>query len=383
MGGGKGSGLRARLERSLDRAGIALTWWVPVGVTVFGVVLMVAAIVSRAAGQSPTQLVLAGVLQTATPLLWLVTGRIAPQWLKALTVLAAVAVLLTHPVVPDFAPVLLVVLAAEIATTTRPAVAFTVAGASIAVLVVAAVRVGLVGGPVYMVAVLLGLTGGFMFHWYVRALAAERGRQDAARERAVLAERQRIAGEVHDVVGHSLSITLLHLTGARRALQQDRDVDEALDALTEAEQVGRAAMADVRRTVGLLATSPGTRPLPGADDIAALVESTRVAGVDVRYEQRGDLTGVTETAGLGLYRIAQESLANIAKHAPHAAAEVLLQVDRGGARLTVRNELPATAPIPESGGSGLTGMSARATQLRASLRVGPDEDHWIVDVRVP
>jgi hypothetical protein len=119
-------GLRARLEKSLDRAGIALTWWVPVGVTGFGVALMVAAIVPRVVAQSSVQLVLAGLLQTATPLVWLVTGRFAPQWLKAVTVLVAVAVLLTHPVVPDFAPVLLVVLAAEMATTTRATFAFAV-----------------------------------------------------------------------------------------------------------------------------------------------------------------------------------------------------------------------------------------------------------------
>ncbi|ONF61744.1 sensor histidine kinase, partial [Amycolatopsis keratiniphila] len=120
-------------------------------------------------------------------------------------------------------------------------------------------------------------------------------------------ERQRIAREVHDVVGHSLSITLLHLTGARHALQQDRDVDEAIEALTEAEQVGRAAMADIRRTVGLLADSPsGSAPLPGVEDIATLVERTRSAGLAVRYTQEGDLGRVGASEGLGLYRIVQE-----------------------------------------------------------------------------
>src|SRR5260370_23167810 len=98
---------------------------------------------------------------------------------------------------------------------------------------------------------------------------------------AILRARQRIAREVHDVVAHSLSITLLHLTGARRSLQEDRDVDEAVDALTEAERVGRTAMAEIRGTVGLLPRSPsGTRPLPGVYDLAGLLERTPAAGLD-------------------------------------------------------------------------------------------------------
>jgi signal transduction histidine kinase len=235
-----------------------------------------------------------------------------------------------------------------------------------------------------MVAVLLGYTAGSVLRWYVRALDAELGKQDAVREQAVLAERQRIAREVHDVVAHSLSITLLHLTGARRALQQDRDVDEAIDGLTEAERVGRAAMADIRRAVGLLARAPaGTKPLPGADDIAGLVERTRAAGVDVRYEQQGEPATVGASTGLGLYRIAQESLANIAKHAPDATARIHLCVDQDSTRLTVRNGLPSTASDPVSGGAGLPGMRERAAQLGAELSAGPLGGQWVVEITVP
>jgi signal transduction histidine kinase len=278
----------------------------------------------------------------------------------------------------------LVVLVAEVAVTARPAVACATAGVSIGVLGGAGIWAGLIGFPVYTGAVLLGLVGGLMLRWYVRALAAERDAREAEREQAILAERQRIAREVHDVVAHSLSITLLHLTGARRALQQDRDVDEAIDALTEAERVGRAAMTDIRRTVGLLdRASSGTRSLPGLDGIAELVASTRAAGLDVRYEQNGDLAVVGASAGLGLYRIAQESLANIAKHAPDATADVRLLVGPAGTRLTVRNSLPPTMSSPVASGSGLPGMSARAEQLGAELHAGPIGAHWVVDVTVP
>jgi signal transduction histidine kinase len=375
---------RERLEASLARTGLALPWWVAACAAGVGVLFALAAIAQRGALLSPALIVLTCLLTLASPLVYAVTGEIAPPWTKAIAVLAAVAILLTDPVIPDFAPVLLVVLAAELAVTARPGLAFTVAGVSIGMLGAATAWAGLIGLPVYVGAVLLGLIGGLMLRWYVRALSAERGARQAEREQAILAERQRIAREVHDVVAHSLSITLLHLTGARRALQQDRDVDEAVDALTEAERVGRTAMADIRRTVGLLAReSAGTRPLPGIDDIAALVESTCAAGLDVRYEQHGDLTAVGATAGLGLYRIAQESLANIAKHAPDAIAQVRLRVDPAGTSLTVHNTLPSPMEHPLAIGSGLPGMSARAAQLGAELRAGPGGDHWVVEVTVP
>ncbi|WIV55221.1 sensor histidine kinase [Amycolatopsis nalaikhensis] len=374
------SGVRTRLEASLGRAGIALPWWIPVGATAVGVLLVVVS----AAQRGPTLLsVVAGLLALATQLGWALTGAIAPSWLKTLTVLGAVGLLLSDPVVPDFSPVLLVVLAAETALINRPGFAFAATAASLATLGVAAAWVGLVGFPVYSAAVLLGLSGGLMGRWYGRALDAERAARDAVRDQAVLAERQRIAREVHDVVAHSLSITLLHLTGTRHALRQDRDIDEALDGLEEAERVGRTAMADIRRTVGLLAEAPaGTRPLPDARDISALVERTRAAGLDVRYEQEGDLAEVPDLAGLGLYRIAQESLANVAKHGGGAPARMRLAVGPAGARLTVRNRLPAGA-VPAEGGSGVTGMAARAGQLGAELSAGPEGADWVVAVSVP
>jgi signal transduction histidine kinase len=375
--------LRARLEASLARSGLTLPWWVPVGAAV-GIVFAIVALAQRGALLPPTPLALTGLLEAASILVWAVTGEIAPPWLKSSTIIAAVAIQLTHPVVPDFAPIVLVFLTAEMAAIARPRLSVVVAGVSIAVLGWAGIWSGLVGYPVYIVAVLLGYTAGCVLRWYVRALDAERGKQDAVREQAVLAERQRIAREVHDVVAHSLSITLLHLTGARRALQQDRDVDEAVDGLTEAERVGRVAMADIRRAVGLLARTPaGTRPLPGADDIAGLVERTRAAGVDVHYEQQGEPSTVGASAGLGLYRIAQESLANIAKHAPDATARIHLHVDQESTRLIVRNGLPATCSDAASGGAGLPGMRERAAQLGADLSAGPLGGQWVVDITVP
>lgn len=376
-------GLRSRLEASLDRAGIDLPWWIPTAATGLGITFVVVAIAQRAAVLPAWMIVLVAVLAAATAVAWFLTGRIMPSWLKSILVVGAVAVLLAHPVVPDFSPVMLVILVAEMGAIARPVIAAGATAGGIAVLVVAGVWGGLVGGPVYVVAVVLGYSAGVTLRWYVRALGAERGKQDAVREQATLAERQRIAREVHDVVGHSLSITLLYLTGARRALQQDRDVDEAVEALTEAERVGRSAMNDIRRAVGLLGNVPSRKALPGIADIGTLVERTRAAGVDVRYEQHGDLGSVGPSAGLGLYRIAQESLANIAKHAPDTTARFRLLVEPHGTRLTVRNRLPLGATTTATNGAGLAGMADRAAGLGAELTAGPDGEYWVVDVTVP
>lgn len=376
--------VRVRLSASLARAGIVIPWWVAVCTNWISLALAGIAIAQRHALLPPVLLVAAGLLAAFSMLMWLFTARIAPPWLRSVTVIAAMAILLLRPVEPDFASVLLVVLAAEEAAISPPLLVISVGVASLAVLAAAGWWGGEMGVPLYMVAVLLGLSAGRTLRWYVRALDAERGKQDAVREQAILAERQRIAREVHDVVGHSLSITLLHLTGARRALQEDPDITEALEGLTEAERIGRAAMADIRRAVGLLARAPtGTRPLPGAGDIVDLVQRTRAAGLDVRYDQDGDLASVGASEGLGLYRIAQESLANIAKHAPEAAAQVSLRVRPDGTRLSVRNNLRPEAPRGSVSGAGLPGMYARAEQLGAELRAGPHGDHWLVEVTVP
>ncbi|WP_344868729.1 sensor histidine kinase [Amycolatopsis ultiminotia] len=373
--------VRVRLGTAMARSGITLPWWVPLGTTTFALVALVVAIGQRG-GTPAGVLVAAFLLAQNSALLWLLTGRIVRTWQKSLAVLAGVGLLLAYPVVPDFAPIPLAVLTAEVAAIASAGLAFAVTAAGVALLAAAWMTVGLVGFPVYTLAVLLGLCAGFMLRWYVRALDAERGKQDAVREQAMLSERQRIAREVHDVVAHSLSITLLHVTGARHGLRTDRDVDEAVEALTEAERVGRAAMADVRRTVGLLSReSAGTRPLPGAGDIGDLVADTKAAGLDTHYELEGEVSAVDAVAGLGLYRIVQESLANVVKHAPAATASVRLRIGAGHARLTIRNGLSGeTGP---GGGSGLAGMAARAEQLGAVLHAGPAGPDWVVDVTVP
>ena len=372
---------KQRIEDSCARIGVPYPWWVPAWSTGAGTVLAAAAVIQRR--DMPLGLLVpAAVLSVAPLLVWLTTGRLLPPWVESVLITAGVVLLMTHPMDIDLAPWMLTVVAGEVAATSSIWVALGVAAVGCAVPVVAGVLGTLPAAPVHVIGVLLGLEVGVTLRWQMRALAAERANRLNERAQAALAERQRIAREVHDVVGHSLSITLLHVTGARHALQYDGDVDDAILALEEAEQIGRSAMADIRRSIGLLpANRRYTQALPGIEEITTLVDQTRGAGVEVRYELMGDVALVEPGCGLGLYRIAQESLANIVKHAPASRAEVRLVIDADAARLTVRNTLSTV----EHGknGAGLDGMATRALHLGAVLTAGPCERDWVVDVTVP
>jgi signal transduction histidine kinase len=123
-------------------------------------------------------------------------------------------------------------------------------------------------------------------------------------------------------------------------------------------------------------------PAPGVEDLAALVAEFRTAGLDVELTTAGDLGEVPPATGLGLYRIVQESLTNVAKHCAGAVARVHLDVASDPGRLTVRNPLAAGA-VRSAGGSGLRGMTQRAELLGARLTSGRLGDEWVVQVELP
>jgi signal transduction histidine kinase len=201
----------------------------------------------------------------------------------------------------------------------------------------------------------------------------------------VAEERQRIAREIHDVIAHTLSVTMLHVTGARLALERG-DRDDAIAALRDAEQMGRESLGDIRRTVGVLG-SDGTgtdAPMPTAAELPDLVAGFRSAGLDVDLEMHGDAAGLPPALGLGLYRIAQESLANVAKHAPGSRTEVRLAVGDANVRLVVCDDDGGAVPPPaENGGLGLRGMRERAAALGGSLDARPDGEGWLVEATLP
>ncbi|MFF0815936.1 sensor histidine kinase [Rhodococcus sp. NPDC003318] len=352
--------------------------------------IAVVAVAQRDAFLPPDWPLLLAVVAVMAPMVgdMLRTGTLVPRPLLAAVVIAATTVLMLDPPATefDFAPLLLMMMVGEVAATSGLAVSLVTAGAALTVPVAFAAFGRLDGSASwYLPAIALGWIIGRLMQTQLRLLHQERAARTIAAEQSADAERQRIAREVHDVIAHSLSVTLLHLTAARRALEQDRDVDEAVDALTDAERLGRQAMADIRRTVGLLGNGPsGSRPEPGIDDVGDLVDDFRRAGLPVRFEIHGDPSGITAATGLGVYRVSQESLANVVKHAPGSDADVRVAIGADAVTVDVRNRLRGAVPPPDRNpGNGLRGMRERVTLLGGDLKAGPDADGWRVHAHMP
>jgi signal transduction histidine kinase len=233
----------------------------------------------------------------------------------------------------------------------------------------------------------MGVFWGWLSAGQVRRFRLLVAELNTTRERlaaqAVDAERRRLAAELHDLVGHSLTVVLLHLTGARRRIRDDPAGAEA--ALVQAEEIGRRSLAEIRRNVVLLrGDGAGERvaPTPAASDVPDLVTSAVAAGADVRLEVHGALLDVEAVVGLAVYRVVQECLANAAKHAEGGVVGIEIDVtadvvvvevtDRGG-RST------ATGPP----GVGLVGMRERVESLGGTLAAGPDGAGWRVRARLP
>jgi signal transduction histidine kinase len=231
-----------------------------------------------------------------------------------------------------------------------------------------------------------------LFTWAIGRAAARQAKLatqlDATRqqlaEQAVLAERRRIARDVHDFVGHGLAAVMLQLTSARHVLR--RDPAAAEEALRSAEDVGRRSMQELRRTVGLLRSDDyaALAPLPSMTDIPALVDDARAGGLPVRLETRGDLARVGPSVGTALYRISQEALANAARHAPQARTVLGIEVANGQARLVAETTGP-TMPEPAADRRryGVVGMRERATALGGELTAGPTPDGFSLTCLIP
>jgi signal transduction histidine kinase len=234
--------------------------------------------------------------------------------------------------------------------------------------------------------ILLGLAAGTIGRRQQLLVEELRRAQDALAADAARQERQRIAREVHDVIAHSLTVTMLHLTTARMALR--RDVAKAEATLTEAERLGRNALTDVRRAVGLLhdgATDATGAALPGFEELDALLDSYRAAGLPLRASITADPIHLSPAASLAVYRAVQESLANAAKHAPDATVEVAVVEE--GSEVVVRVRDAGTDRTPAAAtaraGLGLRAMDERVRALGGSVTAGPDGTGWKVTCRVP
>jgi signal transduction histidine kinase len=300
---------------------------------------------------------------------------------------AATAIFLfgtSTPIPADFAPLLLVLTVGVVGALTDMFGGLVATAAAVALLIAASASHRLEVIALYLSFVGMGWLVGYLMHTQQQLLIKQQEAQAMLAEHAAADERRRIAREVHDVIAHSLSVTLLHTTAARRGLQEDRDVDDAVEALEQAEQLGRQAMADIRRTVGLLDDGPmRLTPEPGIDQIAVLVDDFVRAGLNVTLRTEGPMDGVSAAVGLALYRITQESLANVAKHAPDAQSTVALAITRSSAALTINNRLPVAVAVQTSEGRGMRGMRQRVEQLGGHIDIGPSGDEWSVRADLP
>jgi signal transduction histidine kinase len=234
-----------------------------------------------------------------------------------------------------------------------------------------------------------------VFVWVVgRAIARQErlmvelaGARRQLAEQALLAERRRIARDVHDFVGHGLAAVMLQVTSARHVLR--RDAEAAEEALRSAEAVGRRSMQELRRTVTLLRSDDVagvSAPVPSASEIPALVEQARAGGLAVELHTRGDLSRIPAGVGLAVYRIAQEALANAARHAPRARTVLGLELADGRVALVAETSGPlvaASASERERPRYGLIGMQERATALGGEFAAGPTRDGWRVRCELP
>ncbi|HSO70196.1 MAG TPA: sensor histidine kinase [Arachnia sp.] len=247
---------------------------------------------------------------------------------------------------------------------------------------------------VTVVALALGLT--VRSHREQVAALEERARQLALEQEqreqlAAAAERTRMAREMHDVVAHSVAVMVALAHGA--AASFDNRPDRAREALDELSTTGRAALADMRRIVGLLrdeqlapsgADAPGTAPdhpsdLSSADTLPALVETFNKAGLPVVLVERGPALPRDPHLRHAVFRVVQECLTNVLRHAPDSSSvQVRLDREPDHVRIVVLNARGRDETEPTGAGYGLAGIRERAAAFRGTVTTGPTSAGWQV-----
>ncbi|MFJ8045420.1 sensor histidine kinase [Kitasatospora sp. NPDC096147] len=224
-----------------------------------------------------------------------------------------------------------------------------------------------------------------------RTAAAERAKRSAENE-SRLHERSRIAAEMHDLVGHRLSLISLHAGGLELAL--DRQAPELRDEAEQLRRASRDAMDELRQVLGVLGPvgrDTGTDALTDATgtraDILALVEESRAAGVAVAFHWEGeDLTEIRPQVRRAVNRVVRESLTNIHRYALGSAVEVTVEQLPGSVEVVVHNGRPPVPPTVTTGlgsGRGLDGLRERVAVLDGRLTVGPVPDGFEVRAVLP
>jgi signal transduction histidine kinase len=204
-----------------------------------------------------------------------------------------------------------------------------------------------------------------------RADQLERTQEEVAR-RAVAEERLRIARELHDVVAHSMSVVAVQAASGR--LVVDTDPARAREALVAIEDTSRSALDEMRRLLGVLrqdGDGNGREPAPGLGDLDRLVAQTVEAGVPVSVRVEGARRALSPGADLTAYRIVQEALTNVRKHAPGAAASVTVRYQEDCVHIEVADDGGGRPARPPGTGHGLVGMRERVALYGGAVEAGP------------
>jgi signal transduction histidine kinase len=219
-----------------------------------------------------------------------------------------------------------------------------------------------------------------------RLLAETRRANNEEAHAAALAERSRIAREIHDVLAHSLSALTVQLEAADALLTRGTDPDKAHGYLVKARHIAREGLTETRRAIAALRED--TPPLRSM--LHALAEEyetyTGAKATVIATPEDCEPTGLQPDAALALYRTAQESLTNARKHAPGAPIEVSLTCGESTIELTVTNQAatePTTALASSGGGYGLAGLKERAELAGGTFEAGPCDAGWRVRLRIP
>ncbi len=208
----------------------------------------------------------------------------------------------------------------------------------------------------------------------------EDARDDQARA-AAIAERGRIASELHDVLAHSLSGAAIQLQGARKLAQREHARPPLSDAIDRASELVKAGLANARQAVGTLRGDS----LPTLAQLPALIDSYKAdMNLDVTLRIEGQERTLSADSSLALYRAAQEALTNVARYAPSASTTVTVRYEPASTGLSVENGASATPPRQGMGGGrGLQGLRERIEQAGGTMSAGATPEGWQVEIEVP
>jgi signal transduction histidine kinase len=223
-----------------------------------------------------------------------------------------------------------------------------------------------------------------------RTLAETRRAREAETHAAALAERARIARDIHDVLAHSLAAVSVNLQAAEGLLtaetlpKDNPELTKAIECIDRAGTLTRAGLAQARRAI--LALREDAAPLP--DQLAALAAQYQAAGdATIQLTITGQPRPLSEQAVQVAYRTAQEGLTNARKHAPGQPVALTLAFEPAQVAVTVENPLPPDnqpGPLAATGaGAGLTGLKERAALAGGTLKAGPADGTWRIDLRMP